>query len=160
MPIGAIKMVSVYDSMIAIRDYLRTNVSDPISRSGQWIHYDVPSVNAIGKTPTVFIERAPGSRMRDYAGGNQDQFIRVHIHIFVTRGDTGKVGATTVDRTVSNSVNKLIDLIEQAISNSIGDGTTISTTYVKYMQKVDAGGVVAVNDNLLDNMMVYMVELV
>jgi hypothetical protein len=156
-------MVDIYNAMIAIRDSLRDNLTDPLGRDGEWIHYDtLVDLDKIAKTPTIYIERAPGSNTREFVGsGTQSQFVRIHINVYVRKGDTGKVGSTTIDATIFNSSTKLLDLISDEIINhleSVYD--SINTTYIKYIHRLDAGGVVALGRDILNNQLVFEAELV
>ena len=58
--------MGIHDICTAIRDNLRTNLTDPLDRysssGGQWIHYDtLDNISRVGKTPALFIEHVPGT---------------------------------------------------------------------------------------------------
>jgi hypothetical protein len=150
--------VNIRTSMIAIRDYLRTNFPDPLNVSGSrvWIHYGSPDFTRIGKTPAIWIERATNSPTIGYVGSNvEEQMIRTFIHIICTDGDQGEVSGT-----VYTSTEELMDKIEEIILNLLETGaTSIDTTNIKQIDRTDAGGFTEPTERLYDTLMIYNVWL-
>lgn len=147
--------VDLYNSMIAIRDDLRSNITDPISREGQWIHYDSPDFEKISKTPTVYIEQRPGSDMTDYVGsGVQDEIININIHVIVRAGDTGFIGG------VQKTTRELMDTITKNIISRLEVmSTAMNTTYIKMIRRTSSGGVIEPTERLLDRIPTFEVFL-
>lgn len=101
---------------IDLRNDLRTNLTDPIGRSsvggGQWVHLD--EISDVGKTPSVFIETAPGMMPIGIAGKSApEKFIVYLTHIVIRAGDRG----LNADGTSVKSSTEIANDVAQAIIN-------------------------------------------
>src|SRR3972149_2596560 len=148
--------VDIYNALKAIRDDLRSNLTDPINRNGpQWIHVDAPDFEKTTKTPQIFIEQTPGSQMMDWIGsGAQEEIIAINIHIIDRTGDTGILSSTQMKEFQINTVlaNDIISRLESVASG-------ISPTYIKMLRRTSSGGIVEIDERTFDRVMRYEVFL-
>jgi len=122
-----------------IRDDLRNNLTDPINRGTQWIHYDSPT--EVGKTPAIFVELVPSPRHDEYVGGELRHFLNYHIHSIVKDKDQGV--SVTGGTTIIMDTGELRDDITQGIIDrlqiamvAISGAKTIGLTDISGMWNV------------------------
>ena len=152
--------MGIHDICTAIRDNLRTNLTDPLDRysssGGQWIHYDtLDNISRVGKTPALFIEHVPGTGFYKAIGSVTHDIIqlKVNIHIAVRNTDKGVMSAAEVNS--SEMMDKLIDQTRTQLSSV---GYTISPTYIKTIDLLDLGGKWNINRDTKATTMVYGVQ--
>ena len=152
--------MGIYDICIAIRDNLRTNLTDPIDRysssGGQWIHYDtLDNVSKVGRTPALFIEHVPGTNLFKVIGSTTPEIVqlKVNIHIVIRNTDRGIMSATEVKS--NEMMDKLIDQIRTQLASV---GYTISPTYIKTIDLLDLGGKWNIDKDMKATTMVYGVQ--
>lgn len=98
-----------------IVDDLRSNLTDPINRGTNWIHYDSPS--DVGKTPAIFVELSPSPRHDEYVGGGQNHFLNWKIHVAVKDKDQGI--SVTGGSVILTDTSELRDDIVQGVINRL-----------------------------------------
>lgn len=137
--------LGIYEIGIAIRDSLRENITDPISRGTQWIHYDtLDNIGSLGKTPAIFIEKVPGDIYYEAVGTSQtDDFYKYEIHIVAKNTDKGLLDSVQL----TNS-NQLIDKLTSAIrAHFKANDLTVDITSIVQIHILDTGGTWSIDDN-------------
>lgn len=140
---------------IGLRDDLRTNITDPLGRTSEWIHFDsLNTLATIGKTPAIFIERAPGGAYyRSIGTSVTEKFPKYQIHIAVRTTDRGRIGGvdiTSSSRLMSELMDDVSERLEVA-AVSVASGATV------YFQESDSGGIWDFDDNTKVNTMEFQV---
>lgn len=137
-------MTDVNAKAIAIRDYLRDNIEDPIHRPDQWIHYDtldsgLESIE-IGKSPAVFIERVPSIAGFEPVGTAVPlDYILIDITVIVRNKDTGRISNVVI-----TSSTELMDDIIKSIDEQLLTNST-SITGIAWVYRFSIGGTLRPN---------------
>ena len=133
-----------YDIGIAIRNRLRSNVSDPLGRSTSWIHYDEPiNIAKIGKTPAVFINRRTSSIHFTPVGGHGNYLLDFSIIVIVGTGDKGK---SPLSGSAADNSNQLLDDITQ---DCIAETLLTVHNNITEVYKGNLGGKTFLNENTM-----------
>jgi hypothetical protein len=141
----------------AIRDDLRTNITDPLGRDTEWIHLDsLDRLATVGKTPAIFIERAPGTiYYRSLGTGATGKFLKYQIHVVVRNTDRGRISnedITSSTKMMSKLVGLILDRLETV-------SVSISPTNIGMLQELESGGFFDYSDIIKVNTMEYEVQM-
>lgn len=119
----------------ALRDYLRTNISDPMGRSENWIFCS--DIKKRAGTPRVYIRRA-GSIPELTAVGSLHQFHRIIYEIIITFGAGDSV--TPSEGTTYKMVDGL-NYIADLVTDQLETGASSVGNPIHHIIADDAGGV-------------------
>lgn len=147
--------MDIYTIGKGIVDDLRNNLTDPIGRGTQWIHYDDPS--EVGKTPAIFVELAPSPRHDEYVGGGQVHYLNYKIHIVVQ--DKSRGVSVTGGSTIITDTSQLRDDVVQGVIDRLEAGM-VAVSGAKTIGLTDVSGMWNITPNKKAITLSYEVEAV